>query len=168
MLGAALARRAARELEDGAGIPSTSVAALLDALDRHPLGRCGRRAVLVLDEAGDDPHARARRSSSSTRARRDAKLVLLGDHRQLPAIGAGGAFRGLLARLPVIELQENRRQLAEWERDALQALRARRRARRPSSATTDADRIVVGERRRRRCAARWSPTGGRRATRPAR
>ena len=55
--------------------------------------------------------------------RAEAKLVLVGDHRQLPELGAGGAFRGLLTRVPVIELTENRRQAAEWEREALALVR---------------------------------------------
>ncbi len=99
--GAALARRAARELEDGAGIPSTSVAALLDALDAPArTRRSRRRAVLVLDEAGMLPTRELAELVDHAR-RLDVKLVLVGDHRQLPAIGAGGAFRGLMARLPV-------------------------------------------------------------------
>jgi ATP-dependent exoDNAse (exonuclease V) alpha subunit len=53
----------------------------------------------------------------------DVKLVLVGDHRHLRPIGAGGGFRGLLTRLPVIELKENRRQEAQWERDSLRLTR---------------------------------------------
>ena len=56
-------------------------------------------------------------------AARGAKLVLVGDHRQLPELEAGGAFRGLTTRLPAIELHENRRQVDGWERDALALLR---------------------------------------------
>ena len=51
VVGAALARRAARELEHGAGIESTSLTALLEQLRRHPLGVLGRHGVLVIDEA---------------------------------------------------------------------------------------------------------------------
>ena len=96
------ARRAARELEEGAGIPSTSVAALLDALGgvRHALPR---RAVLVVDEAGMVPTRQLAELVEHVGACR-AKLVLVGDHRQLPEIEAGGAFRALASRLPVIEL----------------------------------------------------------------
>ena len=143
VLGAALARRAARELEDGAGIPSTSIAALLDQLAHHPMRTLGRRAVLVLDEAAMIPTRELAELVAHARAH-DIKLVLLGDDHQLPAIGAGGAFRGLLTRIPVIELQENRRQLAEWERDALQALRAGD-VRTAVDHYARADRIVVGE-----------------------
>ena len=49
----------------------------------------------------------------------NAKLVLVGDPRQLPEIGAGGLLSGLAARVPPIELTENRRQRNEWERVAL-------------------------------------------------
>ena len=54
VLGCAVARRAAQELESGSGIPSTSVAALLASLDR-PGARLPGGAVLVVDEAGLDP-----------------------------------------------------------------------------------------------------------------
>jgi ATP-dependent exoDNAse (exonuclease V) alpha subunit len=52
-----------------------------------------------------------------------AKVVLVGDHRQLPEIDAGGVFRGLATRLPAIELSDNRRQHHAWERAALDELR---------------------------------------------
>jgi ATP-dependent exoDNAse (exonuclease V) alpha subunit len=53
-----------------------------------------------------------------------AQVVLVGDPRQLPEIGAGGAFRALTRQLPVIELADNRRQAETWERDALAELRS--------------------------------------------
>ena len=55
VVGAALARRAAIELEDGAGIESTSIAALLEELRRRPLASAAAAAVLVIDEAGMVP-----------------------------------------------------------------------------------------------------------------
>ena len=39
-----------------------------------------------------------------------AKLILVGDPRQLAEIDAGGTFRALANRLGAIELNENRRQ----------------------------------------------------------
>src|SRR5215218_6172500 len=55
VLGVAVARRAARELEHDAGIRSTSVAAALgDLHDRAP-GALPQRCVLVVDEAGMVP-----------------------------------------------------------------------------------------------------------------
>ncbi len=52
-----------------------------------------------------------------------AKVVLVGDHKQLEAIGAGGAFRGLTNRLDTQTLSDNRRQREAWERAALKELR---------------------------------------------
>src|SRR5947209_17943708 len=54
---------------------------------------------------------------------RDAKLVLVGDDRQLPEIEAGGAFRALAEREGALELREVRRQREPWDRAALNALR---------------------------------------------
>ena len=54
-----------------------------------------------------------------------AKLILAGDHRQLPEVAAGGGFRAALDVLGnrVVELTVNRRQQATWERAALDQLR---------------------------------------------
>jgi ATP-dependent exoDNAse (exonuclease V) alpha subunit len=121
VLGAAVARRAARELSDGAGIESTSVAALLQRL-RLGAKPLPHGSVLVVDEAG---MLATRQLAELLRhcTPAGAKLVLVGDDRQLPELEAGGCFRGLATRLPVIELRGNRRQHAEWEKQALQELR---------------------------------------------
>jgi conjugative relaxase-like TrwC/TraI family protein len=122
VIGAAVARRAARELEDGAGIESTSLAALLQ--DLRAGGELGLPdgAVVVVDEA----------SMAGTRDLAEllgyadaanAKVVLVGDPHQLPEIDAGGAFRALITRTDPIELTENRRQREAWEREALDLLR---------------------------------------------
>ncbi len=161
MLGVAVARRAAHELEDDAGIASTSVAALLAGLSAGST-RLPDGCVLVVDEAGMVA-TRQLAALSMRSSRRDGKLVLVGDHRQLPEIEAGGGFRGLVRRGLAIELTDNRRQVHAWERDALEQLRqgdaggcARRcttRTTGSSSAVDDADvreRLVarlVGSRR---------------------
>jgi conjugative relaxase-like TrwC/TraI family protein len=117
VVGVAVARRAAHELEHSAGIPSTSVAAVLRRPEAIP-----SRGVVVLDEAGmvgTRPLAELVARAEAARA----KLVLVGDHRQLPALEAGGALRTLAARLDPIVLRENRRQREAWERDAVELLR---------------------------------------------
>lgn len=53
----------------------------------------------------------------------NGKLILIGDHRQLAEIDAGGLFAALTVRLPAMQLTENVRQTAEWERAALEELR---------------------------------------------
>src|SRR5919112_2091303 len=52
-----------------------------------------------------------------------AKVVLVGDDRQLAPIDAGGGFRALRLRLGASELTENRRQHQAWEREALELVR---------------------------------------------
>jgi conjugative relaxase-like TrwC/TraI family protein len=116
VLGVAVARRAARELHAGAGIHATSTAALLqDLANGKPLPRS---CVLVVDEAG---MASTRQLATLLEhvERADGKLVLVGDHRQLPEIEAGGAFRALVARGAAVELTQNQRQAEQWERRAL-------------------------------------------------
>ena len=63
------------------------------ALERHPLSTLPRRSVLVVDEAGMLPTRELAQLVERVRGL-DVKLVLVGDHRQLAAIGPGGAFRG--------------------------------------------------------------------------
>jgi hypothetical protein len=121
VIGAALAGRAAEELQSTAAIESTTLAMLhinLEAghvcLDEH--------CVLVIDEAG---MAGTRNLAPILDAadRAGAKVVLVGDPHQLPEIDAGGLLTGLAKRLDPIELTENRRQRDRWERDALNELR---------------------------------------------
>ncbi len=122
VIGAALAGIAARELETNAGIPSWTLAALrmdLDAGRQH----LDHRTVLVIDEAGM-AGTRTLAPLLDLAARSGAKVVLVGDPRQLPEIDAGGVLNGLAHRVGAVELTENRRQRSHWERDALRELRA--------------------------------------------
>ncbi|MDQ6840202.1 MAG: AAA family ATPase, partial [Actinomycetota bacterium] len=122
--GAALAAQAAQQLADGAGIDSHTVDSLLADLDRG--GRLAPRSVLVVDEAGMVGTRKLARLFRHAEIA-GAKLVLIGDHHQPPEIDAGGVFRGLQSRLAgTTELTENRRQVAAWERDALDSYRAGR------------------------------------------
>jgi AAA domain len=80
------------------------------------------RTVLVVDEAGMlGSRKLARLLDHAQRA--GAKVVLVGDDRQLAAIEAGGGFRGLRLRLGTSVLSENRRQQETWERHAVEHLR---------------------------------------------
>lgn len=124
VIGAALAARAAAELQAGSGIASTTVDRLLGELARPgPLSGLGPRAVLVVDEAGM-VGTRKLAVLAAHAERAGAKLVLVGDPRQLPEIDAGGALSALSRAVPVVELAVNRRQSDEWERSALADLRS--------------------------------------------
>jgi conjugative relaxase-like TrwC/TraI family protein len=80
------------------------------------------RTVLVVDEAGMlGSRKLARLLDHAEQA--EAKVVLVGDDRQLAAIDAGGGFRALRLRLGASELTENRRQQQAWEREALELVR---------------------------------------------
>jgi conjugative relaxase-like TrwC/TraI family protein len=80
------------------------------------------RSVLVVDEAGMVGSRKLARLLDHAQ-RAGAKVVLVGDDRQLAAIDAGGGFRGLRVRLGGSVLSENRRQRQAWERDALELVR---------------------------------------------
>jgi conjugative relaxase-like TrwC/TraI family protein len=122
VLGVAVARRAAAELRDSAGIESTSIAALLADLRVDRGRRLPDRCVLVVDEAG---MASTRQLSELLDhvERVGGKLVLVGDDRQLPELEAGGAFHALVRRGLAVELVDNVRQIDAWEREALDHLR---------------------------------------------
>ena len=120
--GAAVARRAAVELTSSAGIDATSVTALLGDLRRGG-DLIDARTVIVVDEAamlGTRPLAELCERTTAA----GAKLVLVGDHAQLPEIDAGGAFRALVERTEPIVLAVNRRQEREDERKLLELWRA--------------------------------------------
>jgi conjugative relaxase-like TrwC/TraI family protein len=80
------------------------------------------RTVLVVDEAGMVGSRKLTRLLDHAQ-RTQAKVVLVGDDRQLAAIDAGGGFRALRLRLGASELTENRRQQQAWEREALELVR---------------------------------------------
>ncbi len=122
VIGCSLAARAAKQLQDDAGIPASTIDRLLAGIDRHTTA-LDDTTVLVVDEAamvGTRKLARLLALAESA----DSKVVLVGDPCQLPEIEAGGTFRGLQQRLGVSHLTDNRRQSDEWERATLAQLRA--------------------------------------------
>ena len=80
------------------------------------------RTVVVVDEAGMVGSRKLARLLEHAQEAQ-AKVVLVGDDRQLAAIDAGGGFRALRLRLGASELTENRRQQQAWEREALDLVR---------------------------------------------
>jgi conjugative relaxase-like TrwC/TraI family protein len=120
VLGSAPSGVAAERLQDETGIPATTLHRLLD---QARAGGLPSGSVLVVDEA----------SMAETRVlvpvlelveRAGGKVVLIGDPHQLPAVGAGGLFAGIVDREGAVVLTENRRQRDELEREALARVRA--------------------------------------------
>ncbi len=89
-----------------AGIPSSTVAHLLNAQSDRLLGK----EIWIVDEAGllstKDAHALLLKASAQ-----QARLILVGDTRQLAAVEAGNPFRSLQAAgMTIAYLNESRRQ----------------------------------------------------------
>ena len=122
VIGCSLAARAAKHLQDDAGIPASTIDRLLAGIERHQAA-LDATTVLVVDEAAMVGTRKLARLLDHAEAA-GAKVVLVGDPCQLPEIDAGGAFRGLRARLGASHLTDNRRQTDAWERGALAELRA--------------------------------------------
>jgi conjugative relaxase-like TrwC/TraI family protein len=95
---------------------------LLGDLD-HGREQLDAQTVLVIDEAGMVGSRKLTHLLEHAQQAR-AKVVLVGDDRQLAAIDAGGGFRALRLRLGASELVENRRQQQAWEREALELVRS--------------------------------------------
>jgi conjugative relaxase-like TrwC/TraI family protein len=124
VIGTATSGQAARTLHQEADVDeSRTLASLLWRLDRDRL-TLDEHTVVILDEVGmtDDADMVALTARIEAAA---AKLVLVGDHHQLGAVGPGGALAALVRRHPdlVHQLSENRRQHDPAERAALAQLR---------------------------------------------
>jgi conjugative relaxase-like TrwC/TraI family protein len=117
VIGATLAGKAAQGLQDGAGIASETIHRRLTDLDAGRL-TLDAGSVLVVDEAGMvGTRLLARLTAHADKA--GALLVLVGDHRQLQSVDAGGAFKALGERLGTAELTQITRQEQRWARDAV-------------------------------------------------
>lgn len=114
--GAALAGKAAEGLEESSGIASRTLASLEYGWQAGR-GQLGKGDVLVIDEAGMVGSRQLARFVMEAEAR-GAKLVLVGDHEQLQAIGAGSPFRAIAESVGAVQLSEIRRQSEGWQRDA--------------------------------------------------
>ncbi len=123
VIGAAPSARAAHELEQGAHIPSVTMHRLLGSWERG-FDLPNPSTVLVVDESA----MAGTRELEAVVARAvgaGGRVLLVGDHHQLPEVTAGGGFAALATghTVTVAELTVNRRQTHEWERIALGELR---------------------------------------------
>ena len=128
----ATAQMAARAHELGAGVgldpkATMTIAALRQRVEGTPEQPVGtplpKGVILLVDEVSV---VDLRDLVHLERHVRDAngKLVLVGDPQQLGSIGPGAPLYELPKLVPTYELKENRRQVEDWEREALKDLRA--------------------------------------------
>ncbi len=112
VLGCSLGGKAAAGLAREAGIESSTIDSLVMRLAAST-EELDARTVLVMDEAGTTGARHMARLLEHV-DRSGARLVLVGDTKQLAAVAAGTPFRDLQkAGLPVYRLRENRRQIVE-------------------------------------------------------
>ncbi|PYE29871.1 Ti-type conjugative transfer relaxase TraA [Rhizobium sp. PP-F2F-G38] len=124
--GAALSGKAAEGLEEASGIQSRTLASW-DINWQNEKRQLSRGDVFVIDEAGMVGSRQLARFIGEAE-QRGAKIVLVGDHEQLQAIGAGAPFRAIAEQIGHVELSEIRRQRVDWQRDASVAFATHRTA----------------------------------------
>lgn len=129
ILGTAVSQTATEVLSESirdAGTAEEAVAAdnlahLLDFSDH--LERLDRNTLVVVDEAGMVPTEGLSRLVAAAIAA-GSRVVLVGDHRQLPSVEAGGLLRAFVAEHGAAELDIAHRFTEDWEREASLRLRA--------------------------------------------
>ncbi|MGO7390475.1 Ti-type conjugative transfer relaxase TraA [Rhizobium ruizarguesonis] len=114
--GAALAGKAAEGLEESSGIASRTLASW-EYSWQADRSRLNARDVFVIDEGGMVGSRQLARFVDEVK-RAGAKLVLVGDHEQLQAIGAGAPFRAISEAVGHAQLSEVRRQRTDWQKQA--------------------------------------------------
>ncbi len=122
----------AAEVLTGEGVTASNTARWLAAQDRLSTGRAAARDEQWRLSAGDlvvvDESSMADTAALAAIHRHvvdaGAKMLLVGDHRQLGAVGAGGGMDLLAGAGRTYELTEARRFHQRWERDASLRLRA--------------------------------------------
>jgi len=105
----------------GRGSRTSTIDALIARTDTGAV-TISRNTTVFLDEAGMTDH---RRLDALTRLIEEsgAKLVAVGDGKQLPSIGPGGMFDRLTSHAPAAELEDIHRTSDPGERQAWAALR---------------------------------------------
>ncbi len=129
IIGCAVNGAAAERLQEGIGkgIECRSLESLLYRLE-HGMMRLDASSVVVVDEAGMAGTRQLARLLTYV-ARAQARLVLVGDAKQLQPIEGGGPFKYLadaLGHENVAKLTKIYRQKEEWARDAVKAMEAGR------------------------------------------
>ena len=120
--GAALAGKAAEELQSASGISSRTLASL-ELSWKNGYEPIAKGDVLVVDEAGMIGTRQLARVATKMH-QIGAKLVLVGDPDQLQPIEAGTPFRHVVNTHGAARLNEIHRQKADWQKQASRDLAA--------------------------------------------
>jgi Ti-type conjugative transfer relaxase TraA len=139
VVGVAPTGKAADALAQGAGLPASTIDSFLLAKGAS----LPSRGVLIVDEAGMVGSAKMR-GLLRVAQEKQARVVLVGDSRQLAPIDAGGAFRVLEKELGSRSLAEIRRQSIGWQREAVKAF-AEGRALEGLAAYRQAGHVITSE-----------------------
>jgi len=140
VVGASLSAKAARGLEESSKIKSSTIAKLLIEQHKGPFGlhveirgaeheikspeivfdfknqKLAKKTILVIDEAGM-VGTNQMKALMDEALKAGAKVVLVGDDRQLQPIEAGAPFRLFLEKFKHADLTEIKRQAEPWARE---------------------------------------------------
>ncbi len=122
LVGATTSNQAARVLQDESGIQSTSISKLLFEIQKpNSAITLNDKTILLIDEAGmvDTPQLAQLVQHVDNSG---AKIVLIGDEKQLQSIGSGGGFQAARQITKIVggdaELKQTRRQKMGWQKEA--------------------------------------------------
>jgi Ti-type conjugative transfer relaxase TraA len=108
-----------------AGIKESGSLARWETLWAHEKQQLGSKTVMVIDEFGMVGTEQAQRILAKAEAA-GAKICLIGDRHQLPAIQHGAPLRLLADELGAQQIKDIVRQDSEWHREAIKDIRAGR------------------------------------------
>lgn len=121
VIGVAPTQKAANELQSSAGIQSRTIDSLNYAISNAEKKPLDENTLVVVDEAG---MCNALQMQKLTEAAKEAgaKIIFVGDHKQLQPVGAGAPFRALEKELGSARLEHIRRQRDEGDKTAVKQL----------------------------------------------